>query len=217
MQGHPCVLGVLTLRGLNTSPGQLQHLCAPWPLCLVLSCPLLTPQRVLQPQTASRQQRGEFGTSEPELLQPRCLITASTEALSTHPSAAGFGQATHVFSCPLAKVFGRTGHMATGQRARCSFGAEEPQKQRWGLHFSASYVSQQKAGEPAVFITADPLWGCLPGWPRGGDLGGSVPCQREDTAPLPLHSCPEPSEALVVLLGAVSSLGLNPVCCSVVS
>lgn len=107
--------------------------------------------------------------------------------------------------------------MARGQRARCSFGAEEPQEQPCGLHFSASNVSQQKAGEPAVFSAADPLWGCLPGWPWGGDLGGSVPCQGEDTAPLPLHSCPKPSEVLVVLLGAVSSLGLHPVCCNVVS
>lgn len=39
--------------------------------------------------------------------------------------------------------------------------------------------------------------------------------QRKDVAPLPLHSCLDPSEIVVVLPGAVSSLGLDPVRCSV--
>lgn len=49
-----------------------------------------------------------------------------------------------------------------------------------------------------------PVWLCRP----------RKPTWHEDVAPLPLHSCPEPSEAVVVLPGAVSSLGLDPVHCS---
>lgn len=42
-------------------------------------------------------------------LKPRGLITARAEALSICPPGAGFVQATHVSSCPSAKVFGEQG------------------------------------------------------------------------------------------------------------
>jgi len=58
---------------------------------------------------------------EPESLKPRGLITAGAEALNTCPLQAGFVQATRVFSCPPAKVFGRRRHAAKGWS--CSSGA----------------------------------------------------------------------------------------------
>ena len=67
----------------------------------------------------------------------------------------------------------------------------------------------------AVFSIAAPLLRVAAGRRRPGWL--CCPCKpsrHEDVAPLPLHSCPDPSEAVVVLLGAVSSLGLDPVRCS---
>lgn len=139
-------------------------------------------------------------------------------------------QATHVFSCSPAKVFGRISvwpragaapgvHVAKGWRAHCGpVGAASGDFSSLTVVFLNTRGRKNSCGESrgGCFQHSCPSF---EGGHREEDtwvaLSPTQAQQREDVAPLPLQLYLDPSETVVVLPGAVSSLGLDPVCCSV--